>query len=199
MIVGERVRLRPIERSDLAQFVAWLANPDVCAHLDLVLGPGIAQEEQWFATMLARPVLEQPLAIEARLTPGEWHLVGSAGTHGVDWRNRTTEIGLVIGDPSAWGRGIGTEVTRLFLRHAFATLNLHRVWLRVYADNAAARRVYEKAGFLQEGTQREADFRDGRYRDVEVYSILESEWRQLGAHRAPTRSRAGRKARVGRE
>ena len=180
MIVGKSVRLRPIERADLPRFVSWLGDPEVCASIALALGPGLAQEERWFEGVLAQPPLEQPLAVEALQEDGSWRHVGSAGTHGVDWRNRATEIGLVIGEKSVWDRGVGTEVVELLLRHAFADLNLHRVWLRVFADNARARRVYEKVGFRHEGTFREAEYRNGHYRDVEVYAMLESEWRARG-------------------
>jgi RimJ/RimL family protein N-acetyltransferase len=62
------------------------------------------------------------------------------------------------------------------LSFAFATLNLHRVALRVFEDNAAARRVYEKVGFVLEGRQRDGDFREGAYRDVLLYAILRREW-----------------------
>jgi diamine N-acetyltransferase len=192
MIVGKRVRLRPIERDDLPRFVAWLGDPEVCVNLALVLGPGLAQEERWYESVLALPPLDQPLAVEALEDVGSWRHVGSAGMHGVDWRNRSAEIGLFLGDKSVWDRGLGTELTELLLRHAFADLNLHRVWLRVFADNARARRVYEKAGFRLEGTQREADYRDGHYRDVLVYSVLAPEWGarregRAGQGRKPTK------------
>ncbi len=195
MIVGKTVRLRPIERDDLPRFVSWLGDPEVCASIALALGPGLAQEERWFEGVLAQPALEQPLAVDVLHEDGSWRHVGSAGTHGIDWRNRATEIGLVIGDKAVWGRGVGTEAVDLLLRHAFGDLNLHRVWLRVFADNARARRVYEKLGFRHEGTFREAEYRSGRYRGVEVYGMLESEWRarnpQVGARSArPVRKTA---------
>ena len=45
-------------------------------------------------------------------------------------------------------------------------LHLHRISLRVLAENAAARRSYEKAGFVQEGVFRDMELLDGAYRDV---------------------------------
>ena len=186
MIVGSRVRLRPIERADLRQFVAWLGDPAVHASLALAVGPGPAQEERWFESTLALPAAEQPMAIEAREDDGEWRLVGSIGTHGIDWRNRSSEVGLVVGDRGAWGRGFGTEAMRLLLGHLFSTLNLHRVWLRVFADNARAIRMYERLGFRLEGRQRDGDFRDGGYRDVLLFGILAPEW--LAADRSGEKS-----------
>jgi diamine N-acetyltransferase len=177
MLLGERVRLRPIEREDLPRYVAWFAEAQVRANLALFLPLSRAQEERWYENVLAQPPEEQPLAVDAR---GErWQHIGAAGLQNLQWRTRSTEIGLVIGDRAFWGQGLGTEVTALLVRFAFATLNLHRVALRVYEDNAPARRVYEKVGFVLEGRQRDGDFREGRYRDVLVYSILRPEWNDL--------------------
>ena len=50
---------------------------------------------------------------------------------------------------------------QLILQHAFETLNLNRIYLRVFATNARAKRSYEKAGLVLEGTMRQAVFRNG--------------------------------------
>lgn len=181
MLIGSRVRLRPIERDDIPRFVAWLGDPQVREHLDLILGLGTDNETRWYESTLALPILEQPFSVDFRDAQTElWRHVGSAGFHQVDWRCRSCEIGLAIGDRTVWDRGIGTEVTEMLLRHGFETMNLHRVWLRVYVDNLRAIRVYEKLGFVKEGRFRDGDFRRGQYRDVLLYSVLRGEWQARG-------------------
>jgi RimJ/RimL family protein N-acetyltransferase len=77
------------------------------------------------------------------------------------------------------GRGFGTEATRLIVGHGFEQLGLHRISLTVYAFNPRARRVYEKAGFVEEGRERQAVRLDGeRYDDI-MMSILAPEWEAL--------------------
>lgn len=178
MLVGKRVCLRPIEREDLEKFVRFFADPEVRSHLDMVLGLSNAQEIAWFEEQLRQPPLEQPFAVDLVQGTERPRLIGGAGLRAFDWRNRSAELGLVIGDKAMWGQGFGTEITRLLLRHAFFTLNLHRVWLRVFVDHVRAQKVYEKVGFVVEGRQRDGDFRNGRYRDVLVCSLLAREWRQ---------------------
>ncbi|MCL4823963.1 MAG: GNAT family N-acetyltransferase, partial [Anaerolineales bacterium] len=68
------------------------------------------------------------------------------------------------------------EALNLLLRHGFETLNLNRVFLRVYADNLRAVRSYQKAGFVHEGTMREAVFKRGKYGDLHFMSVLRKEW-----------------------
>jgi RimJ/RimL family protein N-acetyltransferase len=62
------------------------------------------------------------------------------------------------------------------LGFAFGEMNLHRVFLTVYADNQRAIRCYEKCGFRHEGRQREARFSDGRYQDELMMGILREEF-----------------------
>ena len=61
---------------------------------------------------------------------------------------------------------------------SFNTLNLHRIWLQVYANNQRAIRTYEKVGFVHEGRKREAEIKQGQYVDLLLMSILNHEYRQ---------------------
>jgi RimJ/RimL family protein N-acetyltransferase len=94
----------------------------------------------------------------------------------IDWRSRKAEIGIMIGDKRYWNKGYGTEAMRLILQHGFETLNLHRLYLRVFSDNSRAVRTYEKAGFVLEARMRETNFDNGRYRDDLMMSMLRPEW-----------------------
>ena len=63
------------------------------------------------------------------------------------------------------------------LAYAFEELKLHKVMLRVLAENARAKRSYEKAGFVQEAYLRDEVFLEGSYRDVILMAILKEDWR----------------------
>ena len=179
MIPGERVRLRPIDRADLPRFVQWFGDPEVRANLLLYKPIGLAEEERWFENNAAAGDT-QAWAIDVRSETEEeaWVHIGSCGYHNIDWRNRCGEIGIVVGDRGYWGRGYGTDATRALVGWGFDTLGLHRIYLKVYADNARAIRCYEKAGFVLEGRLREDSFHRGAYRDSLVMGILEAEWRR---------------------
>jgi RimJ/RimL family protein N-acetyltransferase len=91
--------------------------------------------------------------------------------------NRCAEFGIFIGEKEFWNQGLGTEATRLVLKHGFEDLNLHSIYLNVYSTNPRAKKAYEAAGFVQEGVQREAVFKNGRFIDLILMSILQSEWK----------------------
>ena len=178
MILGDQVRLRAIEKGDLPFYVKWLNDPEVRRGLSLIMPLSMAEEEEWFANTLKRSPYERPLAIEIQPDPQKdlWVFVGNCGLIEIDWQNRLAEIGIHIGEKSFWNQGFGTKVMRLMLKHGFENLNLHRIWLRVFENNQRALRAYEKAGFTLEGKFREAQFIEGKYVDVMIMSMLQSEW-----------------------
>ena len=175
MINGRHIRLRSVERSDLPRFHEWLNDAEVTEGLALYLPLSMNDEEQWFGKMLQMSQEERPLAIELK-EEDKWRLIGNCGFFNLEWPNRSTEFGIFIGDKSLWNKGYGTEAVELLLEHGFETLNLNRIYLRVYSTNPRARRSYEKAGFILEGTLREALYRHGKYADIHIMSVLRAEW-----------------------
>src|SRR5690606_306951 len=89
-------------------------------------------------------------------------------TSASDARRGTAEYGIVIGEKDAWGKGYGTEATRLMLAYGFDVLGLQNIMLRVYANNPAGVRAYERAGFRKVGVLRNA-MPLGRTRIDEIY------------------------------
>jgi len=175
MILGNRVRLRAIERGDLPHFVTWLNDPEVREHLMMVQPLSMVVEEHWFENILAKPRAEHPLVIEVNIN-NDWIMVGNIAFFHTDTRNRCAEVGIVIGDKSYWNQGIGRDAMSLMVRHGFNSLNLHRIYLSVNANNLRGIKSYENVGFLHEGKMREAVFQNGRYIDLILMGILCSEW-----------------------
>jgi RimJ/RimL family protein N-acetyltransferase len=175
MILGDRVRLRAIEKDDLPRFVQWLNDPEVRRGLSRYLPLSLEEEQKWFESMLQAAADERPLAVDV-LQGDSWQHVGGTGLMHIDPRGRHAEVGIHIGDTRFWNQGHGTEALHLILRHAFETLNLNRVYLRVYEDNARAIAVYRRVGFREEGRLRQDRFLEGRYWDTLVMGIMKSEW-----------------------
>jgi RimJ/RimL family protein N-acetyltransferase len=168
---GERVRLVPLDRTlHLENALRWMNDPEITATLDLNLGVTRRQEEAFFDRMEGPNDNDFTWAV---LDDQEQH-VGFIGLHAIHWRHRSATGGLVLGERSAWGRGIATDAVRVRTRFAFDQVGLHRV--EGHTINPAMARVYEKAGYRREGTLREKVWRDGRWHDAEVFSILDRDY-----------------------
>ena len=175
IIYGERIRLRAVEAEDVKRFYEWVNDPEVTLGLSMYLPLSLREEESWYENISKRPPDERPLAIEVKAGEG-WKHIGNCSMFDIDWVARSGELGIMIGDKSAWNQGYGTETMTLLLRHGFGTLNLNRIYLRVHARNLRAVRTYEKAGFVHEGTLREAIFKRDKYDDAHIMSVLRREW-----------------------
>lgn len=70
--------------------------------------------------------------------------VGSVYIRDIDTTHHKGEYGIFIGEAEARGKGIGTRAAKLMTAYAFRELSLHRLFLRVFADNVRAIRSYEK-------------------------------------------------------
>lgn len=103
-------------------------------------------------------------------------IVGVAGFTGVDWHNRTTDIGYWLAEQEQ-GRGTMTRAVQCLVSHALAEWDLHRVEIRAEPGNMRSRAVAERLGFHEDGTLREAVRVGERYVDHVVYSMLAGEWR----------------------
>ncbi len=175
MIYGKRIRLRAVEHTDLPKFHDWMNDPEVIEGLSVYLPMSMEDEEKWFEKVLAGDAHTKPFAIEIQDGHG-WRLIGDCGIFNLEWSNRSAEFGISIGDKSMWNKGYGTEAVLALLQHGFETLNLNRIYLRVYSTNLRAKRTYEITGFVLEGTMRQGVYRRGKYADVHIMSMLRSEW-----------------------
>jgi RimJ/RimL family protein N-acetyltransferase len=191
-LAGGRVTLRPFRGDDVAAMAAALADPEVRILTGSVASTEEAEAgddrfgdlESWYATRNAqRDRLD--LAVEDRATG---RCVGEVVLNEWEPSNGACNFRILIGADGR-GRGLGTEATTLLLGYAFDELGLHRVSLGVYAFNPRARHVYERAGFVVEGVDREALLFDGRRVDMVRMAVLAPEWAARGRDGSRRRAR----------
>jgi diamine N-acetyltransferase len=147
-VTGEQVALGPLRRDLLPLYTRWRNDFAVTRTLNFNPAPFTAEErEAWFA----RASTESGVVRFTVYERGTMRAIGLANLHDIDVQHGTAELGLMIGEADARGRGYGSEATRLLLDYAFTVLGLHNMMLRVYAYNPAGLRAYQKAGFREFG------------------------------------------------
>jgi RimJ/RimL family protein N-acetyltransferase len=120
-----------------------------------------AEHEAWFASISAR---DDCLYFAIETGDAAVH-IGNVWLWAIDRRHRKAELRIVIGDAAARGKGLGAEAIDQLCRHGFDRLGLHRIYAYVLAINPAARRAFERTGFVLEGTLREDRWTDDRFVD----------------------------------
>lgn len=104
-------------------------------------------------------------------------IVGVCGLTSIDLTNRRAEFSLYIG-PEHQGKGHGRAALQTLVHHGFMALNLNCVWGETFDGNPAAR-LFESLGFVKEGSRRDFYYRDGKYLDAHLYSLLRRDWDRL--------------------
>ncbi len=107
-----------------------------------------------------------------------WYLEQFAGLIGykdTDWTNHKTEIGYWLAK-NMQGKGIITNCVKTLLAFAFQKLKMNRVQIKVAKGNTKSAAIPQKLNFQYEGTEREGELHRNRYHDLEIYSLLKSEF-----------------------
>ncbi|HEX2593002.1 MAG TPA: GNAT family N-acetyltransferase [Rhizomicrobium sp.] len=153
------ITIRAVEPGDLPDLTeAWSQPRFIWGTLQMPYTSLDAQQKR-FATLPAN-VTNLAAIIDGKV-------IGSASLHPAEHarRRHSASVGMGVHDAYA-GRGAGTALMAALLEQADRWLNITRVELTVWADNARAIGLYERAGFEREGLLRRYAFRDGEFVDA---------------------------------
>ena len=167
---GERVILRPMEKSDADDVVRMRQDPAVLEQLFSNQAPTRKSHLRWFQQIQADGTRQEFMIIEG----ATGRCIGTIGLNHIVPEHHRAEFGIMIGDAETYGKGLAFEASQLLLDYAFNKLGLHRVCLHMFSDNKPARYLYRKLGFVQEGVLKQHVCKNGEYRDVVVMAVLRS-------------------------
>jgi RimJ/RimL family protein N-acetyltransferase len=164
MLVDDKVKIRPLERSDLGWFTEWNNDPDYKGPFEPLENNTLKEVEAWFDS---EKNTESWVITDKQSKPVGQLITGPQGDY--YW------IGYII-HPDHRGKGYATEAVKLLVDHLFKTKDIFRIQAECNPENYASVRVLEKAGFTYEGLKRKAVLIQGVYMDGALYSILRDEW-----------------------
>ena len=175
MIPGETINLRAVERHDVPLIHRWFNDPVVMdgwgwSAPARSIQSVAAQVEDWSAREVTCGL---PEALIAESLAGE--PIGLVIVRVDRPEARSVELSLLV-DADCWGQGFGSDMLETILEACVDGWGIHRIGVRVEEANERALALYRRLGFTEEGRLRQAAFRDGRYGDVLLFSLLAEEW-----------------------
>ena len=162
----ENLKIRHAEPDDYLAVYEMFNTPGVIAGTMQLPYPS---RELWRQRLAASP--ENYLNLVAVVDDRVVGMVGLETFQNRPRRRHVGRIGISVHDEFQ-GKGVGTALMAAVVDLADNWLNLTRLELEVYADNAAAIHLYERFGFTYEGTLRQHAFRNGKYIDSNVMGRL---------------------------
>ncbi len=171
-LCGKKVDLCPVSEADIEIFKKGYNDPNVRDAMFMYFPLTQSETEKKIEKMA-----ENEKAINFAIVDKETkQTVGHTALVHPDWVSRMMTFYIVLLDKSTWGKGFGSEATQLVVDYGFQMLNLNRIQLHVNAENEPAKAVYKKIGFQYEGNLRQAMYKNNKYYDFWLMSILNEEY-----------------------
>ncbi len=171
MLIGENIRLRPLQFGDENLFFKWRNDLDYIRLTKSFRLPKHQRiEKDWLESVMKDKSNRSITFIIETVSDSE--SIGFVQLNSMDWISRNCMFGIAITEKNQQGKGFGKEVMRLLFKYAFDNLNLLKIGLEVTAFNENSIYLYEKIGFEKEGELKKQYFWDGEYHDVYIYGLF---------------------------
>ena len=170
------IYLRAFEPDDYIQINKWRNNLNLQTYTG---GPirfvSSEMEKEWVRTKMMDNTHDLYLAI--CLNDGSGKMIGYISLNKIDHLNKTADAGgTVIGEKEYQDGVTVFESLKLLLDYAFLQLNINRITASCLPNHYLAPYSLQAFGFEKEGFMRQCIYKNGRYQDMEMYSLLRKDY-----------------------
>ncbi len=154
--------LRPIQPEDTEFIVKWRNDQSVSQNF--VFREKITSEDhmKWYHEKVLTGQVVQYIIVESKTGLP----MGSVYFRDIDSTHNHAEFGIFIGEKSMRGKGYGKQACKRFTEFGFEQLGLHKIYLRVFADNFPAIQTYNSIGYQLEGIAKDLVYVDHQYKTM---------------------------------
>ena len=175
LLTGQHVCLEPLNESHIPELVKAGSDPSIWQfswpgnqhHPDVM--------ERYLRDMIAQTASGKRLHFAIRWLPGN-RIIGATCYYNFQELHYGLEIGGSWLHVEFQGTLANTECKYLMLKHAFEVLHCIRVQFRTDENNIRSTNAVKRIGAVQEGVLRSNYIVDGKYYDLNIYSIISEEW-----------------------
>ena len=177
----DRLILRKLTMRDAQDIYNYGRDPAVARHVLWDAYTSVYEVRSYLRFMLRKYRMGEPASwgIEWKATG---RIIGTIGFMWIQRENASAEVGYSLAR-AYWNRGIMTEALNEMIRYGFQSLNLNRIEAQHETDNPASGAVMRKCGMCKEGTLRQRLLNKGKFVDVDLYSILRSDFMKSASPR----------------
>jgi len=170
-----QIYLRALEPNDHLIVNKWRNQKELQVLTSGTLFPVSVEKERLWATSKSLENYKEIYWAICLLSDSR--MVGYISLNNIDYIHRKADWGgIMVGDEDARNNNVAFEATFLMLDFAFSQLNLRRVvgyWL---AENLSSIMLGRSLGFQKEGLLRSSIYKNGKYYDQVIMSILSEDF-----------------------
>lgn len=172
--IDDNYFLREQRYADAEDFFKYFSDPKVAKYIlsSIPESFAAAQEEimHWIDLYYKNAGLYWAIAKKE-----DNRMIGAIGFH--DWNkyNNRVEISYDLAK-EYWGKGIMSKATRAVLEFAFNRLHINRIQASTIKENISSIKLLKNNNFVRDGVLRKYRYHNGKYYDIEMFSILKSDY-----------------------
>jgi len=162
-IKAPRLTLRTLNAADISPtYLGWMNEPEVIRYLESRFNPPQSLDD---LAGFVNGCNARADTVLLGMFLGQRH-IGNIKLGPIDSHHDRGDIGLVIGEKSAWGQGYASEAIAALATWAFGDRGLAKLTAGAYAANLGSIKAFLKAGFREEGRPRGEVILDGARHDI---------------------------------
>ncbi len=171
------IRLRKLEKKDAVLMLEWMHDENCQKGFKKNMASYTLERVEEFCCSAASEVKDRNVIsnIHIAIVDEKDEYLGTVSLKNINFNDNNAEYAIVI-RPSFQRKGIAYEASKKILKIGFEKYGLNKIYLTVFEDNIGAIFLYEKLGFVYEGTLRNHIFVNNVYKNWKLYGILESEY-----------------------
>ena len=169
-----RLRLRKLTARDAWDIYHYSSDPEVARHVLWDAHQSLSDSKSYLRYMMRKYRQQEPASWGIELLQTQ-EIIGTIGFMWINRDNASAEVGYSL-SRDYWGRGYMTEALKAVIAYSFSEMHLNRIEAQHELANPASGAVMRKCGMKLEGTLRQRLFNKGVFVDVNLYSILRSDF-----------------------
>lgn len=167
-----KVRNRLLVEQDLSLVMDWRMRPYITRYMNTDPQLTLEKQKKWYEQM-RRDSSQINWIIELEEEP-----VGLLNVFDIDRNNKRCSWGYYIAEQEKRSLKLALYLEWNLYDYVFEKLRLHKLCNETFLENTQVIMLHQMCGSHQDGVMRDHIYKNGRYYDVSVGSIIESEWLQ---------------------
>ena len=171
-LMGNRVLLRELRETDMALLNKLINDSNIEKYVVGWSKPVTMYEQiEWYKNLKNDSNIRY--IISDNNNPDKAY--GTAIICNIDNKNRLCSLDIKI-DENYQKKGFGKETIKILVDYIFNELNLNRIYSHVLDYNAGSQKIFESNGFIKEGEQRQAVYKNGKYNNLYIYGLIKEDY-----------------------
>ena len=170
------IYLRALELEDSTTTIKWRQDKEIW---NMVGGARYFVSKYKEKVWVEKTLLNDEVVKLAICIKGSFEIVGIVSLTDFNWINRSAQMHVMVGEKKEWGKGIATMAISQMIEYGFNDKNLNRIYAIILEENIGSVKAFYKNNFLKEGVLRESIFKQGKYHNQNLLSIIKNDYEDL--------------------